>query len=278
MILFLYALTTSLLVAADDPGNGGFVGPSVDEYFPQVLLFAGTPFELNRITLIRLIAVAALVLILWLGTRKLKLVPSRGQATMEFALDFAGRGIAIETLGEKDGKRFAPLIMTIFFLTLALNLTGTIPGLQIASTGLIGQPLILAVIAYVAFVYAGVRKFGFGRFMKNSLWLPGVPAVIKPLIAVLEFLSTFIVRPVTLTLRLTMNMVAGHMLLALCFLATGFFFNLLIQGSAWGALSAGTLLLGIAFTVLELFVAALQAYIFAILTAIYIQLALAESH
>ncbi|MBX3068520.1 MAG: F0F1 ATP synthase subunit A [Microbacteriaceae bacterium] len=276
--MFLYALTTSLLVAADDPGNGGFVGPSVDEYFPQVLLFAGTPFELNRITLIRLIAVAALVLILWLGTRKLKLVPSRGQATMEFALDFAGRGIAIETLGEKDGKRFAPLIMTIFFLTLALNLTGTIPGLQIASTGLIGQPLILAVIAYVAFVYAGVRKFGFGRFMKNSLWLPGVPAVIKPLIAVLEFLSTFIVRPVTLTLRLTMNMVAGHMLLALCFLATGFFFNLLIQGSAWGALSAGTLLLGIAFTVLELFVAALQAYIFAILTAIYIQLALAESH
>jgi F-type H+-transporting ATPase subunit a len=197
---------------------------------------------------------------------------------MEFSLDFARRGIAIETLGEKEGKRFAPLIMTIFFLTLALNLTGTIPGLQIASTGLIGQALILAVIAYVAFMYAGIRKFGVGRFFKNALWLPGVPTAIKPIVAILEVLSTFIVRPITLTLRLTMNMVAGHMLLVLCFLATGFFFNTLINGSAWGLIGAGTLIMGIAFVLLEIFIAALQAYIFAILTAIYIQLALADGH
>ncbi|MBN9150007.1 MAG: F0F1 ATP synthase subunit A [Cryobacterium sp.] len=248
------------------------------EFFPPVILFAGTPFELNRILLIRLLAVAVLVLILWLGTRKLNLIPGRGQAAMEFAIDFARRGIAIETLGEKEGKRFAPLIMTIFFLTLALNLTGTIPGLQIASTGLIGLPIILAVIAYVTFVYAGIRKFGVGGFFKNALWLPGVPVAIKPLIAILEVLSTFIVRPITLTLRLTMNMVAGHMLLVLCFLATGFFFSLLVEGNAIGLIGAGTLLMGIAFTVLEIFVAALQAYIFAILTAIYIQLALAEGH
>jgi F-type H+-transporting ATPase subunit a len=91
-------------------------------------------------------------------------------------------------------------------------------------------------------------------------------------------LSTFIVRPITLTLRLTMNMVAGHMLLVLCFLATGFFFDMLISGSAWGLIGAGTLLMGIAFVVLEIFVAALQAYVFAILTAIYIQLALADEH
>ncbi|MEO7147508.1 MAG: F0F1 ATP synthase subunit A, partial [Terrimesophilobacter sp.] len=124
-------------VSSDDTG-GGFVGPSINEFFPQVILFAGTPFELNRILIIRLLAVTVLVLVLWLGTRKLKLVPGRGQVAMEFAIDFARKGIAIDTLGEQEGKRFAPLIMTIFFLTLALNLTGTIPGLQIASTGLIG--------------------------------------------------------------------------------------------------------------------------------------------
>lgn len=264
-------------VTSDDSG-GGFVGPSINEFFPQVILFAGTPFELNRILIIRLLAVTVLVLVLWLGTRKLKLVPGRGQVAMEFAIDFARKGIAIDTLGEQEGKRFAPLIMTIFFLTLALNLTGTIPGLQIASTGLIGQAIILAVIAYVAFMYAGIRKFGVGRFFKNALWLPGVPVFLKPIIAVLEVLSTFIVRPITLTLRLTMNMVAGHMLLVLCFLATGFFFTLLVEGNALGVIGAGTLLLGIAFTVLEIFVAALQAYIFAILTAIYIQLALADGH
>nr|WP_232842186.1 F0F1 ATP synthase subunit A [Terrimesophilobacter mesophilus] len=267
-----------MLVAADESGGGDFVGPSINEFFPAPILFIGTPFELNRIMLIRLLAVAALLLILWLGTRRLKLVPGRGQVAMEFAIDFARKGIAIDTLGEKEGKRFAPLIMTIFFLTLALNVTGTIPGLQIASTGLIGQAIILSIIAYVTFVYAGIRKFGVGRFFKNALWLPGVPVAIKPIIAVLEVLSTFIVRPITLTLRLTMNMVAGHMLLVLCFLATGFFFNMLISGSAWGLIGAGTLLMGIAFVVLEIFVAALQAYIFAILTAIYIQLALADEH
>ncbi|MEO6942569.1 MAG: F0F1 ATP synthase subunit A [Terrimesophilobacter sp.] len=277
-ILLATILTSTLLAAADGSGGGNFVGPSIDEYFPPVILFAGTPFELNRILLIRLLAVLVLVLVLWLGTRKLKLIPSRGQSVMEFAIDFARKGIAIDTLGEKEGKRFAPLIMTIFFLTLALNLTGTIPGLQIASTGLIGQALLLAVIAYVAFMYAGIRKFGVGHFFKNALWLPGVPVFLKPIIAVLEVLSTFIVRPITLTLRLTMNMVAGHMLLALCFLATGFFYTLLVSGNALGLIGAGTLLLGIAFTVLELFVAALQAYIFAILTAIYIQLALADGH
>jgi len=189
------------------------------------------------------------------------------------------KGVVIDTLGEKDGKRFMPLLVTIFFATLAMNLTGVIPGLQIASTGLIGQAMILAVNAYVTFIYAGIRKHGTGHFFKNSLWIPGVPIFIKPLIAVLEFLSTFIVRPITLTLRLTMNMVAGHMLLVLCFVATDFFFlQVLGNGNALGLLGVGTFAFGLVFTVLELFIAALQAYIFTILTSIYIQMALADEH
>ncbi len=229
--------------------------------------------------LIRLIAVAAIIAILWIGSSRLKIVPRRGQAAWEFIFDFVRRGVVIETLGEKDGKRFMPILVTIFFATLAMNLTGIIPGLQIASTGLIGQAIILAVVAYVMFIYAGIRKHGTGGFFRRSLILPGVPKVIVPVIAVLEGLSTFIVRPVTLTLRLTMNMVAGHMLLVLCFLATDFFFfTVLANGNFMGLLGVGTLAFGIAFTVLELFVAALQAYIFTILSTIYIQLALADEH
>ncbi len=278
-VLIASALTSLLpfLVTADDP-NGGFVGPSIEDFFPPAVLFQGTPFELNRVLLIRVLVVVVLVLVLWLGTRSWKLVPTRGQAAMEFAVDFVRRGIVIETLGEKAGKRFMPLLLTIFFLTLGLNATGTIPGLQIASTGLIGQALIMAVIAYVTFIYAGVRAHKF-RFFRNALWLPGVPLPIRPVIALLEFLSTFIIRPITLTLRLTMNMVAGHMLLTLCFLATNFFFiTLLAGGNAFGLLGVGTLLFGIVFTVLELFIAGLQAYVFTILTAIYIQLALSDEH
>jgi F-type H+-transporting ATPase subunit a len=265
------------LVNADDP-NGGFVGPSIDDFFPPAVLFQGTPFELNRVLLIRLLVVVVLVLLLWLGTRNWKIIPTRGQVAMEFAIDFVRSGVVIETLGEKEGKRFMPLLVTIFFLTLGLNATGTVPGLQIASTGLIGQAIIMAIIAYATFIYAGIKAHSF-RFFRNSLWLPGVPLPIRPIIALLEFLSTFIVRPITLTLRLTMNMVAGHMLLTLCFLATNFFFiTVLAGGNALGLLGVGTLLFGIVFTVLELFIAGLQAYVFTILTAIYIQLALADEH
>jgi F-type H+-transporting ATPase subunit a len=242
------------------------------------VLFAGTPFELNRILLIRLLAVAVVLLILWIGTRSLKLIPTRGQVAMEFVINFVRKGIVIDTLGEKDGKRFMPILMTIFFLTLALNLTGTFPGLQIASTGLIGQALIMAVVAYGTFIYAGLNRHGV-RFFKNSLVLPGVPLPIQPVIILLEFLSTFIIRPITLTLRLTMNMVAGHMLLALCFLATNFFFvTVLASGNPLGLIGVGTFAFGVVFVVLEIFIGALQAFVFTILTAIYIQMALADEH
>jgi len=243
------------------------------------VLFIGTPFEMNRILIIRMLVVIALILVFVLGTRRLKLIPTRAQVAFEFVTGFVRDSIIISTLGEKNGRRFMPLLFTIFFLTLGLNLTGVIPGLQIASTGLIGMPLIMAVVAYVVFVYAGLRQHGL-KYFKNQLILPGVPIVLTPFLALLEFLSTFILRPITLTLRLTMNMVAGHMLLVLCFLATNFFFVTVLvqQGNIIGLLGIGTFAFGIAFTLLELFVAALQAYVFTILTAIYIQFSVADEH
>jgi F-type H+-transporting ATPase subunit a len=258
---------------------GEFCGPSIDEFFPEPVLFIGTPFEMNRILIIRMLVVIVLILVFVLGTRNLKLIPNRAQVAFEVVTGFVRDSIIISTLGEKNGRRFMPLLFTIFFLTLGLNLTGIIPGLQIASTGLIGMPLIMALVAYGTFLYAGIRQHGFTYF-KNQLILPGVPIVLTPFLALLEFLSTFILRPITLTLRLTMNMVAGHMLLVLCFLATQFFFVTVLvqQGNIIGLLGIGTFAFGIAFTLLELFVAALQAYVFTILTAIYIQFSVADEH
>jgi F-type H+-transporting ATPase subunit a len=251
----------------------------VEEFFPEPILFINTPFEMNRILLIRMLVVVVLAVIFWVATRNLKVVPTKGQVVFETITGFVRNNIIIESLGEKDGRRFMPVLFTIFFLTLGLNITGVIPGLQIASTGLIGQALIMAVVAYFTFIYAGMRRHGF-RFFKNQTVLPGVPILIVPVIAILEALSTFIIRPITLTLRLTMNMVAGHMLLVLCFLATNFFFVTVLveQGNPLGLLGIGTFAFGIAFTALEIFVAALQAFVFTILTAIYIQLALADEH
>ncbi len=243
------------------------------------MLFKGTPFELNRLMLIRILVLVVIMLVFWLGTRKMKIVPGRFQAGLEFTTDFVRNNIVYGTLGEKDGRRFLPVLMAIFFTTLGMNMVGLVPGLQLAGTSVIGLPLIMAVVIYVLFIYAGIKKHKVGGFLKNSLVIPGVPIPLVPFLALLEFLSTFILRPVTLTLRLLMNLVAGHMLLVLCFSATQFFFfTVLANGNFLGLLGVGSFAFGIAFTLLDLFVAALQAYVITILGAIYIQMALVEEH
>ncbi|TPW70677.1 F0F1 ATP synthase subunit A [Schumannella sp. 10F1B-5-1] len=270
-----HALTTFLPSATDDGGDSGFHGPSLDEFFPEALLFPNTPFELNRIMLIRLLVVVVLVLVFWLGTRRLKVVPGRFQTGLEFLLGFVRNNIIIETLGEKDGKRFMPVLMSMFFLILGMNLTGIVIFLNISGNSVIGLPLVLAVISWVLFIYAGFRKHP-AQFIRNSLFPPGINPFLYIIVTPIEFISTFILRPVTLTVRLLMNMVAGHMLLVLCFSATQFF--LFTAGGAWGLFSIGTFAFGLAFTLFELLVAALQAYVFTLLTAVYIQLALADEH
>ncbi len=262
--------------AAPEPG-GGFVGPSLADFLPPAILFKGTPFELNRLMMIRLLVVVVLVIVLWAGTRRMKVVPTRQQAAVEFALVFV-RNSVVQTLGEKDGRRFMPVLMTIFFLTLAMNLTGTVPGLQLAGTSVVGLPLIMALVAYVLFIYAGVRKHSW-RFFKNALFIPGVPWPLYFLLTPVEIFSTFVLRPITLTLRLLMNMIAGHMLLSLCFAATQFFFfSVLAGGNPLGFLGVGSFVFGLAFSLMDIFVSALQAYVFMILAAIYIQMALADEH
>ncbi len=252
-----------------------FHGPSLTDFFPAGFLFEDTPFEVNRIIFVRLIAVAALLLLFWLGTRRMRVVPGRGQSLIELGAGFVRKNIAIDTLGEKEGMRFLPLLTAMFWFIIFLNITGIIPGLNIAGSSVIGLPLVLAVTSYVVFIYAGLRKHPIG-FIKNSLFPPGVPWPVYLVVTPMEFISTFIVRPVTLALRLLMNMVAGHMLLVLCFSATQFF--IFTAGSWWGLFSIGTFAFGLAFSIFEVLVAALQAYVFTLLTAVYIQLALAEEH
>jgi F-type H+-transporting ATPase subunit a len=256
-------------------GDGTFHGPSIMEFFPDIVLFEGTPFAMNRIMMIRVFVTLVVVLVFWLGTRNLRLVPGRGQGLIEYGYDFVRKGIAEDLLGKKDGARFLPILMTFFFLVLASNITGIIPLLNIANTSVIGLPLVLALIAYGTWIYAGLKKHP-GTFLKNSLFPPGVPPILYIIVTPIEFVSTFIVRPVTHTLRLMMNMVVGHLLLVLFFGATHFFF--FTVGGGAGLFGVGTLAFGLAFSFFEILVAVLQAYVFTILTAVYLQLALAEEH
>ncbi|MDT0179637.1 F0F1 ATP synthase subunit A [Microbacterium sp. ARD31] len=251
-----------------------FKGPSISEFFPETLFQIGF-LEVNRIHLIQFLSTIAIVLIFWLGTRRMTVVPGRFQSVVEMGLDFVRVNIAEDLLGKKDGRRFLPILTTIFFMVLFMNITGIIPGLNIAGTSIVAVPLLLAVVSYVTFIYAGIKKSP-KNFFKNSLFPTGVPWPIYIIVTPIELISTFVIRPVTLTLRLLMNMMVGHLLLVLFFGATQFFIFEL--GGWWSALAAGSLAFGFVFTLFEILVAVLQAYVFALLTAVYIQLAVAEEH
>ena len=270
-------------MAAED---GQFSPPTIYEFYPEVFLFEGTPFAINRIMMIRLIVMVLLIVLFWLWARKFnqsvkagQVVPGRFQLLGEMALNFVRKSIAHDQLGEKDGDRFLPLLTTIFFMVLGMNITGIIPFANIAGTSVIGIPLVLAAAAYVTFIYAGVKRHGMG-FFKNALFPSGVPVYFYTLVTPIEFLSTFILRPVTLALRLLMNMVAGHLLLVLCFSATDFFFfSVALDDAGWARFfGLGTFAFGFIFSAFEILVAVLQAYVFTLLTTVYIQLALAEEH
>ncbi|GAA2002564.1 F0F1 ATP synthase subunit A [Brevibacterium samyangense] len=263
-----------MLLAAES--EGGFHAPGLEEFYPTAVLFAGTPFELNRIMLIRIAVTIVLVALFAILLRNPKLVPGKGQSLAEMALDFVRKGIAHDMLGEKDGDRFLPLIASIFFGVFALNITGIIPFLNISSNANIGMPLVMALVVWFVMIYAGIKAQGGGQYLKSQLFPAGVPAAMYIIVTPIEFISTFIARPFSLTLRLTFNMIVGHLLLVLCFAATQFFF--FEAGGILTLFGGLTLIGGFVFTLFEILVAVLQAYVFALLTASYIQLSVSHDH
>ena len=241
------------------------------------MLFEGTPFELDRLMLVRILMTVVLLAFFALAFRSPKIVPRGIQNIGEMAIDFVKDQIAYEVLGKEQGKRFLPVIATIFFTVLFLNFSGIIPFVNISSNARIGMPIVLAALAYIVFNYVGIKKYGFFKYMKGSIVVPGVPPALHLLLIPIEFVSTFILRPFTLTVRLMANMLAGHIMLVLFFSATQFFF---FESAAWmKPFGAFSLIGGFGFTLFELLVIFLQAYVFALLTAVYIDLALhADSH
>lgn len=241
------------------------------------MLFEGTPFELDRLMLIRILMSLALLAFFAIAMRSPKLVPRGVQNVAEMALAFVKDQIADEVLGKEQGKRFLPVITTIFFTVLFLNASSVIPFLNISSNARVGMPIVLAALAYITFNYVGIKKYGFFKYVKSSIVVPDVPIALHVLLIPIEFISTFILRPFTLTVRLMANMLAGHIMLVLFFSATQFFFFQAAAGmKIFGVFSLAA---GFGFTLFELLVIFLQAYVFALLTAVYIDLALhADSH
>ncbi|PKQ25350.1 MAG: ATP synthase F0 subunit A [Actinobacteria bacterium HGW-Actinobacteria-4] len=257
-------------------GTDGFHAPTIAEFYPDAILFAGTIFEFNRITLVRVVAAVVMLAIFAIVAGRAKIVPGRGQAMVEIILDFVRIQIVEEVMGKEKAKRFVPFLTTLFIAIVFFNITGVIPLLNMAGTALIGLPIIMALWVYVLYLGVGIQKHGLGGYLKSNLFPPGVPWPIYFLLTPIEFLQVFVLRPATLALRLAANMIAGHLLLVLCFAATHFFF--LEASGGLKAMGAVSLLAGIAFTLFEIFIALLQAYIFVMLSSVYLNMSLEEEH
>lgn len=192
---------------------------------------------------------------------------------IEAGVDFI-RNMAIDVIGPKDGPRFVPLLGTFFFLLLTSNILGLIPGGK-SIGGAIGGTVALALISWLVFVWVGFTKNGFIGYVK-SLIPSGVRAMplaarigLGGFIFLLEFVSTFLVRPLTLAVRLFANLYAGHIILGVFSAFVVIFMQrITAAGIAVSAVSLTFLIIMYAF---ELFVAFIQAYVFTILTAVYIQ-------
>ncbi len=268
----------SVLAAESDPG-GGFVAPGIQEFYPTPIAefsLLGVDFAITRITLILWIATALMIALLVAAVRKPSIVPGKLQFVGESAYGFVRNGIGLETIG-KEGLRFVPFLATLFFFIAVNNLFGIIPPFQLPGTSKIAIPLVLAVIVWLIYNYLGIKRAGFFGYFKAMMFPPGIPWPVYILLAPIELLSNFLVRPVTLCLRLTLNMFAGHLVLVLFVL--GGEYLLLEYGGIVGVLAGSVSILAtIVFTFFEAFIQLLQAYVFTLLAALYIGGALVDEH
>lgn len=269
---------SSAVLATVSTPPGPYVPPSIGEFFYDPLLFDGTFFAVNRIVLLMLLMTGVLCLLFGLGFRRPQVVPRGLQNVMETGTDFVRTQISDEVIGH-EGRRFTPYLTALFFFILAMNITSIIPGINIPINGLAALPLVLAIITWVLYNYHGAKAHGLGSYVKGALFPPGIPKPIYVLVTPIEFVSTFLLRPVTLFIRLLANMIAGHLILGLFYSASTYLFLGYQDGRPWTALfGLGSFLGAIVFTFFEALVAVLQAYIFTLLTAVYLAGSLEAEH
>ena len=228
------------------------------------ILFSGTMYAVNKTALIYLAATAITGAIFILAGRpKESLVPAGVQHVAESGIDFIEESVVMQTIGP-EGRKFMPFLTTMFFFILFSNIFEVIPGIQFPANSRMAFPITLAIVVWVIYNVVGIRAQGLGGYLRNSLFPPGVPVALYIIVTPIELVSTFVVRPFSLAIRLWANMVAGHLLLV----TFGVLTQVLWDSTYIGAVAPFAML--VLMTGFEILVSVLQAFIFTILTAVYI--------
>jgi F-type H+-transporting ATPase subunit a len=262
-------MNLGLLAVFEKPTTKDFVfscwGPSLHVF--------GVDLCFNFILFLITIAFFAFILTFLLALRKPKIVPGRFQSLVELALEFVREQIVVQMLGP-EGEPFHALIATFFFFIFFANILEIVPGLNFSPDSRIAFPLILAVTSWVTYNVVGIRRHGFFGYLKMVLFPPGAPKVLYIILTPIEFISVIVIRPITLSVRLFANMLAGHFLLAVFFLGT----IALLQSGLLAIVGVFAGVMSVVLVAFEVFVSLLQAFIFSILSASYISGAMATEH
>jgi len=230
----------------------------------------------NKISIIAVLAATiGTVVFLLAGRQSAQTAPRGVRNIAESTVEFIENGVVMQTMG-RDGLGWTPFLLSLFTFIYLCNVPGIIPFLQMPATARMALPAALALMVWVVYNGAGIKHQGFGGYFKSVLFPPGVPKALYILVTPIEFISAIIVRPFSLAVRLFANMLAGHILLVTFALLTESLFQakdkILIP---FGVLPMGMLIF---LTGFEVLVAFLQAYIFTILTAVYIGGAVHPEH
>jgi F-type H+-transporting ATPase subunit a len=263
-------------VAAAEDGEG-FQAPGTEDFWWPLIGSDTSNWTFTRPAFVVMASVVIIGFFFMAVVGKLSVVPTRRQWVAEQGYNFVRNSIARDVIGAKDFRQFLPLLLTLFFLIAFNNIMGIVPFVQFPSMSRIAFPIVLTGVVYVVYHTVAIRrKHGVLNYLK-SLVPPGLPGWLKPIMFVLEFLTYFFIRPLTLALRLFGNMLAGHLML-LVFILGGEY--LLLHGSNLFVQLSGILGLafGIVMTFFELLVQFLQAFIFTLLAALYISDAVSEHH
>jgi F-type H+-transporting ATPase subunit a len=250
-----------------------FVPPSAPDFW-QPLVGDGA-FAITRTMVVMVLVTIGLAAVMMLATRRLGVVPGRGQYRLEAVYGLVRNSVGRDIIGSAHFRPYLPLLLTLFTVILVNNLMGIVPFVQFPTMSRIGFPLALALSVYVVYLAAGVKRRGLVGFLKN-LVPSGLPFWVVPVVFVLELVTFLITRPVTLTLRLFGNMFAGHILLLLFALGGEY---LLLHGEGLLKLVAlPAFLMFFLFSAFEILIAFLQAYVFILLASVYIAEVYADDH
>ncbi len=271
-----------LLVAAEAAAEeGGLHFPSIGELVNWKPLFGeGTWYAFNKISIIVILATVLTLLLFFIAGSRGALVPKGVQNLVESSVDFIRDGIVLQTMGEEGlhKKWVMPFLTSLFWFILFCNITEVIPPFSMPASARMAIPLFLSLLVYVIFNVVGVVNQGPVSYFKNNLFPPGVPAALYILVTPIEFVSTFLVRPFSLAVRLFANMLAGHMLLITFAFLSDAMFTARTYQFALKPMGILPLFMLVFLTAFEVLVGFLQAYIFVILTAVFINAAQHPEH